>query len=162
MPVGLGQFSTKSGLSSLHSTFLKYFVQMAHSLGYVVVGVNEYYTSKKCPGCSLFVAQVNMCHFYCPYCHVYHHRDVMAAENMANIMQGHLLKQERPKYLQPVAQDRLFPWKEKHGVGSSMSLSSTITTSTATTSSNKTTGRHKRVPTDSSPDQQWHGKSFRT
>ncbi|KAG0038024.1 hypothetical protein BGZ82_001267 [Podila clonocystis] len=48
--VGLGQFSTKSGLSSLHSSFLGYFVPKARSLGYVVVGVNEYYTSKKCPG----------------------------------------------------------------------------------------------------------------
>ncbi|KAI7829569.1 hypothetical protein BC939DRAFT_500057 [Gamsiella multidivaricata] len=39
------QFSTKSRLS-LHTSFQSYFVQKARSLGYIVVGVNEYYTSK--------------------------------------------------------------------------------------------------------------------
>jgi hypothetical protein len=29
-----------------------------------VVGINEYYTSKKCPGYGLFVAQVNMPAYY--------------------------------------------------------------------------------------------------
>ncbi|KAG0245737.1 hypothetical protein BG011_002687, partial [Mortierella polycephala] len=47
--VGLGKFSTKTRLSSLHESFQSYFVQKARSLGYIVVGVNEYYTSKKCP-----------------------------------------------------------------------------------------------------------------
>ena len=122
-------------------------------MGYVVVGLNEFYTSKKCAGCGLFVAQVDMRRFYCSYCHVYHHRDVMAAENMANIVQGYLLKQERPEHLQPVAQDGSFPWKEKRGVGPGTSSSSTGT-STDTTSSSDTTGRRKRAPTNSSPDQQ--------
>ncbi|KAI8606022.1 hypothetical protein EDD21DRAFT_79589 [Dissophora ornata] len=40
--IGLGQFSSKSRLSSLHSTFLSYFIQKARSLGYVVVGLNEF------------------------------------------------------------------------------------------------------------------------
>ena len=61
-----------------------------HWPGYVVVGVDAFYTSKKCAGCGLFVAQVDMRRFYCSYCHVYHHRDVIAAENMAKIVQGHL------------------------------------------------------------------------
>ncbi|KAK3812844.1 MAG: hypothetical protein J3Q66DRAFT_39280 [Benniella sp.] len=41
--VGLGQFTSKSRLSSLHSSFLSFFVSKARSLGYVVAGVNEYY-----------------------------------------------------------------------------------------------------------------------
>lgn len=35
--VGLGQFSTKSGLSSLHSTFLKYFVQMVSIVSWITL-----------------------------------------------------------------------------------------------------------------------------
>jgi len=85
----------------------------------------------------------------------------MAAENMANIVQGYLLKQERPEYLQPMAQDGSFPWKEKRGVEPGTSSSSTGT-STGTTSSSDTTGRRKRAPNNSSPDQQRRGKSSRT
>ncbi|KAF9947469.1 hypothetical protein BGZ72_010527, partial [Mortierella alpina] len=47
--VGLGQFTSTSRLSSLHGTFESYFIHKARSLGYLVVGVNEYYTSKRCP-----------------------------------------------------------------------------------------------------------------
>ncbi|KAI7821226.1 hypothetical protein BC939DRAFT_456197, partial [Gamsiella multidivaricata] len=47
--VGLGQFKSTGRISSLHSTFLDYFIPLARSLGYIVVGLNEYYTSKKCP-----------------------------------------------------------------------------------------------------------------
>ncbi|KAI8606414.1 hypothetical protein EDD21DRAFT_349130 [Dissophora ornata] len=38
---------------------LSYFVQKARSPGYIVVGINEYYTSKKCPSCHNFVCEVN-------------------------------------------------------------------------------------------------------
>ncbi|KAK3822387.1 MAG: hypothetical protein J3R72DRAFT_501860 [Linnemannia gamsii] len=44
--MGLEKFSSKIRLASLHESFQSYFVQMARSLGYIVVGVNEYYTSK--------------------------------------------------------------------------------------------------------------------
>ncbi|KAG0347646.1 hypothetical protein BGZ54_004853, partial [Gamsiella multidivaricata] len=47
--IGLGEFSSNSRLSSLHTAFSTYFIQLARSLGYIVVGVNEYYTSKRCP-----------------------------------------------------------------------------------------------------------------
>ncbi|KAG0297692.1 hypothetical protein BGZ98_000477 [Dissophora globulifera] len=66
----------------------------ACSLSYVVARLDEYFTSKKCPRCRLFVAQSDLRRFYCQ-CHVYYYRDVMVKENMANIVQGHLLKQER-------------------------------------------------------------------
>ncbi|KAG9067630.1 hypothetical protein KI688_012415 [Linnemannia hyalina] len=88
------------------------------SLGYLVVGLNGYYTSKKCPHCRLFVAQVTLRRFFCPTCHVYHHRDVMAAENMANLVRGYLEKQQRPEHLQPVAPDGSLPWVASAGAGS--------------------------------------------
>ncbi|KAI7820375.1 hypothetical protein BC939DRAFT_457798, partial [Gamsiella multidivaricata] len=56
--VSLGDFRSSKRLPSLHGTFLSYFIPLARSLGYVVVGIEEYYTSKKCPNCEEFVAQV--------------------------------------------------------------------------------------------------------
>ncbi|KAI8351750.1 hypothetical protein B0O80DRAFT_500105 [Mortierella sp. GBAus27b] len=110
--VGLGQFSSSSRLSSLHETFLSYFVQTARSLGYVVVGVNEYYTSKKCPTCQNFVGQVEIRRLYCSNCQKYMHRDVMAGHNICNVVQGHLLEQQRPLYLQPIDKNGFYPWME--------------------------------------------------
>ncbi|KAG9071218.1 hypothetical protein KI688_008763 [Linnemannia hyalina] len=80
--VGLGEFSSSSRLSSLHTAFLKYFVQLARSLDYIIVGVNEYSTSKRCLVCLEFVA-----------------KDVMAAHNMCNIIQGHLLDDKNGVYI---------------------------------------------------------------
>ena len=37
----------------------------------------------------------------------------MAAQNMVNIVRGHLLRQERPLYLQPIDEDNRYPWVEK-------------------------------------------------
>ncbi|KAI7829671.1 hypothetical protein BC939DRAFT_441435 [Gamsiella multidivaricata] len=53
--IGLGEFSSTSRLSSLHTAFSAYFVQLARSLDYIVMGVNEYYTSKRCSVCKEFV-----------------------------------------------------------------------------------------------------------
>ncbi|KAG9323017.1 hypothetical protein KVV02_008085 [Mortierella alpina] len=58
--VGLGRFSSNTKLTSLHESFQSYFVQKARSLGYIVVGVNEHYASKKCPKCEEFVGQVEI------------------------------------------------------------------------------------------------------
>ncbi|KAG0098493.1 hypothetical protein BGZ93_011315 [Podila epicladia] len=117
--IGLGRFASTSRLSSLHGTFEAFFVNKARALGYLVVGVNEYYTSKKCPKCGQFVAQTkNLRRLYCRHCKKYMHRDVMAGHNICNILQGHI-KQERPDYLQPVDQYGNYPWKEsrsKHKV----------------------------------------------
>ncbi|KAF9182244.1 hypothetical protein BGZ50_005051 [Haplosporangium sp. Z 11] len=55
--VGLGKFSTKTRLSSLHTSFQSYFVQKVYSTT-SGVGVNEYYTSKKCPTCERFVGEL--------------------------------------------------------------------------------------------------------
>lgn len=40
------------------------------------------------------------------------HRDIMAGHNIANAIQGHLLNQQRPEYLQPVDSDGDYPWKK--------------------------------------------------
>ncbi|KAG9067690.1 hypothetical protein KI688_011277 [Linnemannia hyalina] len=156
--VGLGQFASKSRLSSLHSTFLSYFIQKARSLGYVVVGLNEFYTSKKCPRCTHFVAQVTLRTLYCFHCQIYHHKDVMAAENMSKIALRHLVRQERPDYLQPINADGSYPWKARSGEGSSTSSSSMATGSTPT---DRVPGRRKRAITASSQDQGRKGKSAR-
>ncbi|KAF9562940.1 hypothetical protein EC968_005044, partial [Mortierella alpina] len=58
--IGLGDFNPASRLSSLHGTFRSFFINKARSLGYVVIGCNEYYTSKKCPTCHRFVGQVTI------------------------------------------------------------------------------------------------------
>ncbi|KAF8950293.1 hypothetical protein BGZ52_003017 [Haplosporangium bisporale] len=111
--IGLGEFSSTSRLSSLHTAFSKYFMQLARSLGYIVVGVNEYYTSKRCPVCHKFVGQVDIRQLYCPtpVCGAKMHRDVMAGHNMCNVIQGHLLHQQRPHYLQPYDKDGNYIWE---------------------------------------------------
>ncbi|KAG9061323.1 hypothetical protein KI688_007301 [Linnemannia hyalina] len=176
--VGLGNFSITSGLSALNSTFLSYFIQkvtialkvsisgeypfmglrVARSLGYIIVGLNEYYTSKKCPHCGHFVAQVTLRRFYCPECQVYHHRDVMAAENMANIVRGYLEKQERPEYLHPVAADGSLPWMAKAGAGPATSSTAASSSSNTTTAINRPKGSRKRAASTSSSSRGRRGK----
>ncbi|KAG0273532.1 hypothetical protein BGZ95_010663 [Linnemannia exigua] len=91
---------------------MSFFVRLARSLGYIVVGVNEFYTSKKCPTCGEFDAQVNLRRLYCPTCQAFMHRDIMAGHNMCDIVMTHLLAQARPLYLQPVDDDGHYPWME--------------------------------------------------
>ena len=86
-----------------------------------MVGVNEYYTSKKCPVCQDFVAQVEIRRLYCPKCKSYMHRDIMAGHNICNAVRGHLLEQTRPLYLQPIDQDGKYPWMESTSSSSSSS-----------------------------------------
>ncbi|KAG0250977.1 hypothetical protein DFQ27_009114 [Actinomortierella ambigua] len=124
--VGLGTFSSTSRLTSMHESFQSYFVQTARSLGYIVVGVNEYYTSKKCPTCMNFVSQTSSIRrLYCRHCQKYLHRDVMAGHNICNALLGHLEHHQRPLYLQPVAADGTYPWMQKQeGVGQTLEPSS--------------------------------------
>ncbi|CAO3573943.1 unnamed protein product [Mortierella alpina] len=113
--IGLGQFAGTPGLTSVHSSFLTYFVRKARSLGYIVVGVNEYYSSKKCPCCEQFVGEVEYRRLYCNHCRAYFHRDVMAAENMCNVIRSYLLHQRRPLYLQPTDNKGRFLWSSDDG-----------------------------------------------
>ncbi|KAF9354759.1 hypothetical protein BGX34_010837, partial [Mortierella sp. NVP85] len=81
------------------------------SLSYIVVGINEFYTSKKCPKCEGFVGQIEIRRLYCPKCKTKFHRDVLAGHNMARIAQSYLIRQKRPLYLQPVDQNGNYPWE---------------------------------------------------
>ena len=69
------------------------------SLGYLVVGVDEFYTSKKCPCCQKFVGAVTMRRLYCPSCKKAYHRDVMAGHNIAKIADKQLTDFCRSGYL---------------------------------------------------------------
>ncbi|KAF9928552.1 hypothetical protein FBU30_002290 [Linnemannia zychae] len=112
--IGLGDFKSTNRLSSLHKTFTGFFINKARALGYLVVGVCEYYTSKKCPTCEEFIGQAgDIRRFYCKTCGKYIHRDIAAAQNMCNILRSHVENQERPNYLHPVDEFGNFPWKEK-------------------------------------------------
>ncbi|KAG9063431.1 hypothetical protein KI688_004314 [Linnemannia hyalina] len=157
--VGLAKFSTRSGLSSLDSNVLSYLIKLVQSLEYLVVGLNEYYTRKKCPRCGLFVAQVALRPFYCPEYHVYHHREVMGAENMANIERGCLEKQERPEYLHSAAADDSLPWMAKAGAGPA--TSSTTSSSNTTAAINGPKGSRKRAASTSSSSRGRRGKAVR-
>ncbi|KAF9998136.1 hypothetical protein BGZ80_009933 [Entomortierella chlamydospora] len=130
--IGLGKFSSMSRLSTLHESFLSYFVPLARSLDYIVIGVNEYYSSKKCPVCEEFVAQVAIRRLYCSHCGVYMHRDIMAADNMCRIVQSYLLQQRRPRYLQPVDEKGHYPWEEDCDYVSENSVASTTSPSQET------------------------------
>ncbi|KAF9956089.1 hypothetical protein BGZ72_003026 [Mortierella alpina] len=57
--VGLAKFTGSKGPPSLDSTFQGFFVNLARSLGYLVVGINEHFTSKKCPICQQFVCSTS-------------------------------------------------------------------------------------------------------
>ncbi|KAF9437649.1 hypothetical protein BGZ76_011763 [Entomortierella beljakovae] len=88
-------------------------LKLAWSLGYIVVGVNEYYTLKNCPTCKNFVGQVEVRRLYCKTCQAYMHRDAMAGYNICNVVRSHLLEQPRPEYLQPVDEKGNYPWRYK-------------------------------------------------
>ncbi|KAF9100598.1 hypothetical protein BGX27_000325 [Mortierella sp. AM989] len=98
--IGLGEFGSSSRMSSLHSSFLSYFVPL-----------------------------VTLRQFFCRNCERYRHRDVMAAENMSQIVRGYLVDQERPEYLHPMTADGRYPWKSltnsEHGVNTETSNAST-------------------------------------
>lgn len=91
-------------------------------MGYIVVGVNEYYTSKRCPICHEFVGQVDIRQLYCPTCGAKMHRDVMAGHNMCNIIQGHLLHHKRPHYLQPYDKNGVYIWEMEENTQSVESM----------------------------------------
>ncbi|KAF8941741.1 hypothetical protein BGZ47_007241 [Haplosporangium gracile] len=95
--MGVGRFTSTSRLSSLHGTFESFFIQKARTLGYLIVGVHKYYTSKRCPN----------------RCKKYMHRDIMAGHNIVNILRSHVEQQQRPLYLQPVDKDDQYPWLER-------------------------------------------------
>ncbi|TPX47788.1 hypothetical protein SeMB42_g03199 [Synchytrium endobioticum] len=112
MAIGMGDFSSTK---SRHVMFIRYLICKLRPLGYTIVGVNEYYTSKKCPCCEEFVEMPAMCRG----CNKWYHRDVMAADNMVNIVRGYLEHDERPTYLKPPSKNKNTPmkWNADEGGG---------------------------------------------
>ncbi|KAI1300412.1 hypothetical protein EDD11_006202 [Mortierella claussenii] len=91
-------------------------------VGYIVAGVDEYCTSKKCPVCEEFVGHANLRRFYCPNRKYYMRRDVKATHNMCNVIRGHLLQQQRPLHLQPKDVNGNYPWLKQHVQSASNNL----------------------------------------
>ncbi|KAF9118330.1 hypothetical protein BGW39_001266, partial [Mortierella sp. 14UC] len=131
------------------------------SLGYVVVGINEYYTSKKCPRCTEFIAQVTLRSFYCYACKRYLHRDTMAAQNMCEIVLHRLKTFERPKHLQPLAADGTYPWMASSSTSPGNIATNSTTASSSSSSSSRASSRRKRASTVSNQEQGRRGKSAR-
>ncbi|KAG0239336.1 hypothetical protein BGW41_007821, partial [Actinomortierella wolfii] len=92
----------------------------ARGMGYLVMGVNEYYTSRRCPRCQRtgsdekdFVGYVGYRAAHCVWCHTWFHRDLLAASNMIQAGKYYLANMSRPEYLLPIAEDgrKVFnPW----------------------------------------------------
>ncbi|KAF9176568.1 hypothetical protein BGZ51_000312, partial [Haplosporangium sp. Z 767] len=112
----------------------------ARSLGYIVVGINEFYTSKKCPACEGFEGQANIRRLRCPIWETNIHRDVMAGHNITNIVCHHLIHQQRPLFLQPIDSQGRFPWMD----GSSSSSSSSGVSGSGSSSDCKRQGPEER------------------
>ncbi|KAG9321106.1 hypothetical protein KVV02_007335 [Mortierella alpina] len=90
--------------------------------GIAVVGINEYYTSQRCPFHSPvdpantcdhgFVARVHTRRAYCSKGHMYFHRDSLACQNMLRATATHVSLQKRPWFLQPLDDDGVPLWDE--------------------------------------------------
>ncbi|KAF9112920.1 hypothetical protein BGX27_002585 [Mortierella sp. AM989] len=92
----------------------------ARSLDYLVVGVNEFYTSKRCPKCRKsgtepkdFIGSITIRQLYCEVCRTYFHRDEMAASNMVNAICVQLQQNKRPNYLLPINESKKFVKKRQ-------------------------------------------------
>ena len=103
--IGVGDFSNDG---SLHTSFIKHFINKVSALGYRCVGVGEAYTSQKCPCCQEQTGQIGLRVKTCSNCAKllnlptyvkYFHRDVMAAENIAIAAREIGRTGKRPEYL---------------------------------------------------------------
>ncbi|TPX30985.1 hypothetical protein SeMB42_g07829, partial [Synchytrium endobioticum] len=72
---------------------------------------------KKCPCCTEFVEMPAMRRLYCRHRNKWYHRDVMAADNMVNIVRGCLEHDERPAYLKLPSKYKNTPMKRKADEG---------------------------------------------
>ncbi|KAI1289110.1 hypothetical protein EDD11_009389 [Mortierella claussenii] len=104
-----------------------------------------------CSDCEDFVAQVTIRELFCPHCEWYHHRDVMAAENMSRIARGYLENQSRLRYLQPMTADGRYPWEEDASMAASSSSSSTVGTSNTSSSSGSALPRGRKRASSNKP-----------
>ncbi|GJJ75571.1 putative transposase [Entomortierella parvispora] len=110
--IGQGGSRYNKGLESMDSTFTAYLIRVLRSLGYVVVLVNEYYTSQKCPRrhCHRFLFRINMRRLACNHCGSRVHRDVVGAHNIANAARHQMTYFTRIDYLQPTDREGNCQW----------------------------------------------------
>ena len=95
----------KVGNVGVYAGFQTYLVKHLRQLGYSCIFDSEYFTSQKFPisGHLTEFSGMNMMRIkYCRELDIYIHRDLMAAENMCDILACKLLGLERPDYLIPV------------------------------------------------------------
>jgi hypothetical protein len=95
--IGMGQFRFHQ--FSKHALFAKYLTQKARAIGVVVVGVDEFYTSQKCPRCLSRLYEVDRRVKYCEECRMFFNRDNAAAQNMCTLTIMRANKQTRPPQL---------------------------------------------------------------
>ena len=94
-----------SPLKGQAGPFVEYLVAQLKARGYRnIFYVKEGYTSQKCPHCGHQVVGVKDTHRRVKCCNtcdpkVYHHRDIMAGHNIANILEGYVIEGKRPNYL---------------------------------------------------------------
>lgn len=87
------------GNQGVSSSFEQYVIKKLRCLGYIVVFQNEDRTSQSCPNCKVQTELTGKKGFrvkYCPQCHRYYHRDVMAAENMTRALLAEMIGEDRP------------------------------------------------------------------
>ncbi|KAF9996824.1 hypothetical protein BGZ79_009439 [Entomortierella chlamydospora] len=131
--IGLAKFTAVRGPPSLDGTFQSFFINLARSLDYLVIGINEYYTSKKCPTCLDFVCSTSDWRtLYCKNCKCFRQRDTMASDNMNAIVKSYLTDQKRPLHLQPRRQDGSYPWNDFASSSRSEIVEGSIVQSTIT------------------------------
>lgn len=85
-----------------YGRFQNYVVKKLRQLGYKVIFRSEYLTSQKFPihGFQTEFSGSNRIRVkYCKELDIHIHRDIMAAENMADILASEILNRERPFYL---------------------------------------------------------------
>ena len=91
-----------SGSSASYLTFQSYLVKKLRQLEYFITFEDEYFTSQRFPilGHETNLSGDNGIRIkYCRKVDVHINRDIMAAENMADILASRMLNLDRPHYL---------------------------------------------------------------
>ena len=80
-------------------------IRRLRGLGYNLQFLDEFYTSQSCPRCknnkkrTEYLSKHSCRIKYCRHRDIYFHRDIMAGENMVNLLDDSLMGTARPEYL---------------------------------------------------------------
>ena len=106
--LGIGVSSFRFHQNSFHAVFQRYLTQKVRAVGIQVIGINEYYTSQKCPHCGSFLFDVigKDRVKYCPDCNKCYNRDNVGAENILTLTMFKANGKVRPRHLsEPIYTD---------------------------------------------------------